>query len=839
MNSDFVIRNGELVRYHGHSSEIVIPDGVAVIGGSAFEFCAYAERVVIPDGVIVIGAHAFSGCYHLREVVIPDSVEKIGSLAFYGCRSLSKVTLPESVTGIGESAFAGCFALTGMTIPSGMAAIAENTFSGCAGLTQMVIPDTVKRIGNRAFADCVNLQTIRLEGNDTTLPGDAISGCKALKHVGLPENYFVRQDRCPAALIPFVRPASNKEMAYLWMFQDNKWQAWVQQQKPDVNLLAAEMPEILQEMEKLTAKPVNRLVELIDWGYPAIHSEQVKAICDAVTAKDAKTAKKFLQNEAVQKGMRDERIVEAEEPIEAFARSVLEKRPMHPGATVFTKGIPYAGQEKLCSSQLLNILVSEYLYVYDCCQKQEDGEIGTSVVLSLPQNFEIPSDAEVIAASLDRVSLSNALEGLVYSCAKQYRPWMYVYARFATEESAKKLLHHPPSGPKSKVSRWRENLEEAMLLSETKAAAEAMEKKGQLERYARMRGLSVQEFRDRHSLPAWNMNENGIIASAFGRLGYVVTPTLSLRAMEVSTGKELRSVSAKTHPDAAQEFKVLKKEAEAFYKKRSEYIRAIYITAERIAVKHWMETYYSNPILRPITDKVIWSDATGATFMSMGATICTVDGAVYEPKESVQIAHVLEMSTEQIDAWQKHLQACGKTLLIEQVWEPVAVIENAALCERMVLTKEERNEFKRVLGRKAIAVRSENDYSEFDYYKNQYVFSGSGTMYVGNTLQIRYEVDPDTGETTLCHFHSCNVEARRELNTVLYELGRICIKSAIRQDVMELLARLLTTDFTAAQIAEFIRVAQEVQSANATVMLLEYQQRHFPDFDPMAEFTLD
>ena len=45
--------------------------------------------------------------------------------------------------------------------------------------------------------------------------------------------------------------------------------------------------------------------------------------------------------------------------------------------------------------------------------------------------------------------------------------------------------------------------------------------------------------------------------------------------------------------------------------------------------------------------------------------------------------------------------------------------------------------------------------------------------------------------------------------------------------------------YTAPQIAEFIRVAQEVQSANATVMLLEYQQRHFPDFDPMAEFTLD
>ena len=225
--------------------------------------------------------------------------------------------------------------------------------------------------------------------------------------------------------------------------------------------------------------------------------------------------------------------------------------------------------------------------------------------------------------------------------------------------------------------------------------------------------------------------------------------------------------------------------------------------------------------------------------MVVDGAIRTVDGASYEPKDFVQIAHVLDLTVNQIDAWQHYLQNGGKKLLIEQVWEPIAAVKDISLYGHMVLSKEDRNEFKRALGRKAIAIRSENDYSEFDHRANKYVYSDTGTMHVGNALQIRYQVKEDTGETTLLEFLCRNKEMTRELNTILFELGRVCVKSAIRQDAILILSEALSAGYTAAQVAEFIRLAQDCGNTQATAILLEHQQNHFADLDPMAEFTLD
>lgn len=791
--SDFVIEDGVLMKYRGSGGDVVIPEGVTEI---------YLE--------------AFRGCWRLKSISIPSSVTTIGNYAFINCYYLASVLLSE-----------------------GMKVIGEGAFSGCANLTKIVIPATVEEINNHAFANCYNLQTIVFEGDKVALTTAAISGCTSLTSVLFVEDYFARREKYRATLIPFIRSVSNKEAAYLWMFQDDKWLAWVQQQKPDVNLLAEEILEILRETEKLTSKLITRLIDLITWGYPAITSERVQAICDAVEAKDEKAAKKLQKNEDVQKGLSSDRIIEEEEPIETFARSLLEKRPLHPSANIFTKGIPYAGKTKRCTPQLLNILASEYLYLYDRYHEEVPGEFGTTIKLSLPTTIEIPEGPEQIAACLDKEELSQVLENQISSCTKNYRPWMYAYARFATEESVKKILRSSPGGTASKARYWHENMDEAILLSETKAAADHLEKKGSIDRYARMRNMSLQEFRDKHSLPKWNMDEKGVIRSEFGRLGFVLTSDFALRPMELESGKELRSVSAKTDPDAAQEFKALKKEVADFYKKRTEYIRSIYITAEEIAISHWMETYCGNPILRPITEKIIWSDASREIFMLDHGVIRTIDGIAYEPRDFIRIAHVLDMTAEQIKLWQDRLLAAGTKLLIEQVWEPIATVQSTGIYRDAVLTKEERNEFKRALGRKAISVKSENDYSEFDHRANRYVFSDTGTMQVGKNVKIEYRVNEQTGETTLLSVRCPFTVMTRELNAIFFELSRVCVKSVIRKDAVAELSTSLTAQFTAAQISEFIRLAQDCGSVNVTVMLLEYKQTHCADVDPLAEFTLD
>ena len=143
-----------------------------------------------------------------------------------------------------------------------------------------------------------------------------------------------------------------------------------------------------------------------------------------------------------------------------------------------------------------------------------------------------------------------------------------------------------------------------------------------------------------------------------------------------------------------------------------------------------------------------------------------------------------------------------------------------------------------MLGRKSIAVKSESDDVEFDHRAYQYIYSDTGTMTVGDVLRIRYEIDQDAGETTLQKF-TYQQKLDRQLNSVLYELGRVCVKSAIRQNRGDMLSALLKDNFTAAQIMEFIRIAQELASREAIGILLEYKQTHFADFDPMAEFVLE
>ena len=63
------------------------------------------ENYVIPDGVEIIGKSAFENCTKLQSVVIPESVTKVEDGAFAGCVALSSVTLPKNVPQIGCDAF--------------------------------------------------------------------------------------------------------------------------------------------------------------------------------------------------------------------------------------------------------------------------------------------------------------------------------------------------------------------------------------------------------------------------------------------------------------------------------------------------------------------------------------------------------------------------------------------------------------------------------------------------------------------------------------------------------------------------------------------------------------
>ena len=68
--SDFVVVDGVLVEYRGAGGDVVIPGdlGITEIGKEAFRENGTLTSVVIPEGVTIIGESAFRKCTNLAAI---------------------------------------------------------------------------------------------------------------------------------------------------------------------------------------------------------------------------------------------------------------------------------------------------------------------------------------------------------------------------------------------------------------------------------------------------------------------------------------------------------------------------------------------------------------------------------------------------------------------------------------------------------------------------------------------------------------------------------------------------------------------------------------------------
>ena len=229
---DFLIKDGVLVKYKGSNSEVIVPDGITVIGSSAFSNNQTITSVILPDSVTRIEDRAFESCINLKSVSMSKSVIYIGDEVFRDCEKLSSIHTMQNIETIGKRAFANCSNLydlgsldklrfvgdygaffgTGwmeeelkksdmviinnilvygkncsgyVEIPKGITHIAGVAFAGTKEMTHVVIPDTVKSIGYAAFDNCINLESIRMADSVESIGEQAFRYCRKLKNVRL------------------------------------------------------------------------------------------------------------------------------------------------------------------------------------------------------------------------------------------------------------------------------------------------------------------------------------------------------------------------------------------------------------------------------------------------------------------------------------------------------------------------------------------------------------------------------------------------------------------------------------------------------------------------------
>jgi len=128
-----------------------------------YDYNCQEETVVIPEGVEVIGRSAFYVCSKVRQIIIPPTVKEIRSCAFKES-GIESIIIPDCVSDLGQEAFEDCQRLKSVILGNGISRIESYTFRRCQSLEHLELPEMLEKAGYDAFEECYTLKTAWVNG---------------------------------------------------------------------------------------------------------------------------------------------------------------------------------------------------------------------------------------------------------------------------------------------------------------------------------------------------------------------------------------------------------------------------------------------------------------------------------------------------------------------------------------------------------------------------------------------------------------------------------------------------------------------------------------------------
>ena len=189
------------------SGSLIIPEGVVEIQSGAFNGCtSLTGTLSLPSTLKILGSKdcygtshdgVFYGCNFVCELIIPDGVEVIGGGTFGGCKNFyGSIRLPDGLQWLGPGAFERCENFTGdIIIPQGVTSIPYDCFNGTWVGGALVLHDGVTTIGDRAFANTGLKGELRLPRDLEVISHEVFYNCDFSGELVLPKNLYTIGDR--------------------------------------------------------------------------------------------------------------------------------------------------------------------------------------------------------------------------------------------------------------------------------------------------------------------------------------------------------------------------------------------------------------------------------------------------------------------------------------------------------------------------------------------------------------------------------------------------------------------------------------------------------------------
>lgn len=140
---------------------IIIPQGLKVIGSGMFRGCLSLEKISLPNSVKSLADYAFYQCAKMKSINGIENIENFNNYCLNGCNCVESINLSDNITNINGSAFAECTKLSSVSIPNTVVSIGEYAFSSTM-LKEITIPSSVMTIGTGIFNSCYNLKNVIL-----------------------------------------------------------------------------------------------------------------------------------------------------------------------------------------------------------------------------------------------------------------------------------------------------------------------------------------------------------------------------------------------------------------------------------------------------------------------------------------------------------------------------------------------------------------------------------------------------------------------------------------------------------------------------------------------------